>query len=117
MKSAVLRRGGCAACGRRIDPDWSNSGFGVVCRPCHNDDVKLFSPENFDFEPVASRTPTGDDYEFEGTRVMINDRVGTLSWVYGDSSTITFDGDDRGSSVKLGYWELKHLYQASLAAA
>ena len=108
VKNAVLQPHGCAACGLAIDPNWSRGGFAAKCRDCSQ--KNLFTSENFDFRVVC---PQGGSYDFAGTRLMVNGRVGTLVTAFGNWSWIEFD-DEFDGTIHVGWWELKRLYESSL---
>ncbi len=121
MKNVVLIKGKCAICGGSIDKEWAgeNPTIGTTCRNCFGHEDKLFGPENVDIvvQKHVIFIPLFDKYEYHfdwrGTRVMINGKVGTIQETYLGSCTVKFpDGKEWGDSISnLDYWRLKDIYE------
>ncbi len=121
MKNVTLVKSRCAKCNDRLDPKWCgvNPTLGTVCQECteeaHPRRARVFTTENFEFkaavEAVHGVKPTID---FTGTKVMVNGKVGTIVFTYGDCSVVDFDGDLVSTSIAIGWWELKWLLTQSL---
>jgi hypothetical protein len=123
LTSIHLIEGKCAVCRGEIDPQWSSSpSLGTVCRDCtyQKDRPEVFGPKNIKF--VVEKTVEYDpllgvyNYHFEwrGSKVRINGRVGTINSWQGDGSWVKFRGDEGwlGTFVRgLGYWDLLRIYR------
>lgn len=121
LQNVELPNGPCVLCKGPIDPKWSHGGLGAVCKKCFDRRDEIFGPENVDirvekqiiFQPLFGWY----SYQFDwaGTRVMINGRVGVVTQTYLGSCCVQFpDGKKYGDSIKnLDYWRLLAIYKES----
>lgn len=121
MKNVQLIPGKCPICGGGIDERWAgkNPTIGTTCRNCYDRKDELFGPENVEIvvQKQVVYNPLFGKYEYHfdwrGTKVMINGKVGEIQSAYLGSCTVKFPGgEDWGDSVStLDYWRLKKIYQ------
>ena len=121
MKNVVLGQGKCPICGGKIDKEWAgeNPELGTTCENCSSRKDELFGPENVEIvvEKQVVYNPLFGKYEYHfdwrGTRVMINGKVGEVQDTCLGSCTVKFPGGDEwGDPIDtLDYWRLKKIYQ------
>lgn len=123
-KNVQLFKGKCAVCRGPIEKDWAgeNPSLGSTCRKCFDKRAGVFGPDNVDiqvqkqlrFDPVLGVY----EYRFnwQGTRIMVNGKVGIISMPQGDGDFIRFEGDESGTLgtfIKgVGYYDLVRIYKA-----
>lgn len=123
MKNVELIKGECAICRGPIDKEWAgeNPGLGTVCRTCFSTRDRLFGPENVEIQvkKQLSFDPLLGIYEYNfdwsGTKVMINGQVGTVKATQLGSCNVAFPDDKNqwGTTIKtLDYWRLRDIYGA-----
>src|SRR5437588_10420107 len=104
MKSIELFHGKCAVCRAPID---GQSALGALCACCSENGAEVFGPDNV--EIVGHRTlvfnPLFGKYEYQfdwrGTKMMINGRIGIVRRVYPTCCTIDFADTKNGSDMLL----------------
>lgn len=124
MKSVELIKGKCAICRGPIGREWAgeNPGLGTTCQNCFSKKDELFGPENVKikvekrlrFDPLLGIHEY--DFDWRGTKVMINGKVGTVQQTYLGSCAVVFPDDEnhRETSIHtLDYWRLKDIYEAT----
>jgi hypothetical protein len=117
MKSIELFHGKCAVCRAPID---EQSALGALCACCSENCAEVFGPDNV--EIVGHRTlvftPLFGKYEYQfdwrGTKVMINGQIGTVHRTYPTCCTIDFPDSKNGWDMpvhNLGCRRLKQIYK------
>lgn len=123
MKNIKLIKGKCALCCCPLDKEWvgENPSLGKVCRKCGDRDG-LFGPENVEivvqkqlcFDPLLGVHKY--DFDWRGSRIMVNGNIGTISRPQGDGDFVHFEGDEDGTLgtfIKgVGYYDLVRIYKA-----
>jgi hypothetical protein len=125
MENVTLVQGECSMCGAEIPESWAdkNPPLGTTCQDCWGERKWLFGVENISFQVSVTESfdPVFDIHEyhfdFKGTTVMVNDKVGTIWSTQGDLSWVHFEDDEErstGTPIKgLGYEELLRSYEAT----
>ena len=126
MQNIELVHGACAICGGSIDSKWAgeNPALGTKCRRCSfkNPEPEVFGPDHVEihvtkqvrFDPLFGRYEY--DFDWKGSRIMVNGRVGTTTIPQGGGDYVQFEGDDPkrfGTFINgIGYWDLLRVYKA-----
>ncbi len=121
MKNVTLVQGKCPVCGSSISKKWAgeNPTIGTVCENCFYRKDELFGPDNVELsvQKTVVFMPLFDKYEYHfdwrGTRVMINGKVGVVQDTCLGSCHVKFPGGrEWGDSIStLDYWLLKDIYE------
>ena len=124
LKNVQLTKGQCSVCLGPIEKDWAgeNPSLGTVCRNCSDKRDSVFGPDNVEiqvqkhlrFKPVLNIYEY--DFDWKGTRIMVNGKVGVISSPQGDGDFVRFEGDKSrtfGTFIKgVGYYDLMRIYKA-----
>ncbi len=124
MESVSLRKGKCPICGNSYPESWSSSlTLGVTCEAHSDQRDQVFKPENVDFSAAKNKfhfNPlTGaysTRYDWSGTKVMVNGRVGTVGYVQADACIVRYNPVDQPRDedwLALGYYGFLRLYKAA----
>ena len=123
MKNVELVHGKCGICGGTIGKDWAgeNPSLGTSCRTCGmkslrprvfgKDHLELHVTKQAVFDPLFG---THSYYfDFAGTKVMVNGKIGSIRSTQGDCSWVNFEGGKEwGDPIKdLGYQNLIQIYK------
>lgn len=123
LGNVVLEKGKCAICGGPIDTKWAGNdpALGTECRDCSfgNSKPQVFKPENVEikvektlgFNPLLGEY--GYHFNWRGTRVMVNGKIGTVNTTQADLAWVSFPNDKQGigTAIKnLSYWDLLRIY-------
>jgi hypothetical protein len=122
MKNVELVRGKCGICGGPIGKDWAgeNPSLGTSCRNCgmkstrprvfRKDHLELNVAKQVVFDPLFGNHSY--HFDFAGTKVMVNGKVGAIRSTQGDCSWVNFEGGTEwGDPIKdLGYQDLVRIH-------
>ena len=123
MKNVEIIKGKCAGCHGPISKEWAgeNPSLGTVCKKCSAVRDSVFGPENVEimvekrlqFDPLLGV----HEYYFnwKGSRIMVNGKIGTINMPQGDGDYVNFEGDKSGTFGTfingIGYWDLLRIYK------
>lgn len=125
MRNVELIKGKCAICRGPIDKEWAGEdpSLGTRCRNCSfkNPEQKVFGRKNVEinvkkqvvFDPLFGRYEY--HFDWKGSRIMVNGKVGTIVRPQGDGDFVRFEGEETGLGTFIkgvGYWDLLRIYKA-----
>lgn len=125
LVNVQLTKGLCGICFGPIAEDWAgkNPGIGTKCKDCSwlTPKPHIFSAANVDinatstvdFDPLTGRYQY--EFSFLGSKVMLNGRLGRVTYVQGDMCDLNYgviDGQEVTEFVKgLGYSDFVRIYK------
>lgn len=119
LVNVELVKGKCVKCLVELDEKWcgKNPALGTRCSDCQRNNIggPIFEPKNvqLSINPGKFKKRT---YNYNGTKVKVNGKIGITTSTYGNYSFVNFHGDSFGGiAIKgLGYQDLLRIHAAEI---